>query len=310
MDMPSLYTHDSDEDTGYGENDLSDIQGRHGSRENVSGNHNSEAGTNKTTSRTALPNTMEQPGLQPRLSQEGCEDDWRCLEERQPGTLQNINKEVNQLQRGSDKRTEETNRQTNNCSPFLRDNCGHGLSGKIPFEGKEECDFDHPPLCWRFLKNGHGVGGCKSMKNCRRKHPRICAMSWAARKCIKINTKEKCTDGYHLKDTVVYILDKSRDIQEEQTEVPVTQGTNKGGERNLTHKVTAQEEGASTSEPQRTPEEQTEVQVTQDANKGKERSITHEVTAQGDEVSTAEPQKINPQGYQWVPSKPTGASRI
>ena len=153
MDMPSLYTHDSDEDTGYGENDESDNQGRHGSRENVSGNHNSEAGTNKTTSRTALPNTMEQPGLQPRLSQEGCEDDWRCLEERQPGTPQNINKEGNQLQRGSDKRTEETNRQTNNCSPFLRDNCGHGLSGKIPFEGKEECDFDHPPLCWRFLKN-------------------------------------------------------------------------------------------------------------------------------------------------------------
>ena len=72
----------------------------------------------------------------------------------------------------------------------------------------------------------------------------------------------------------------------------------------------AQEEGASTSEPQRTPEEQTEVQVIQDANKGKERSITHEVTAQGDEVSTAEPQKINPQGYQWVPSKPMGASRI
>ena len=135
-------------------------------------------------------------------------------------------------------------------------------------------------------------------------------MSWAARKCIKINTNKKCTDGYHLKDTVVYILDKSRDIPEEQTEVPVTQGTNKGGERNLTHKVTAQEEGASTSEPQRTPEEQTEVQVTQDANKGKERSITHEVTAQGDEVSTAEPQKINPQGYQWVPSKPMGASRI
>ena len=66
------------------------------------------------------------------------------------------------------------------------------------------------------------------MKNCGRKHPRICAMSWATRKCIKMDTNEKCMDGYHLKNTVVYILEKSRDIPEGQAEVPVTQGTNKG----------------------------------------------------------------------------------
>ena len=48
----------------------------------------------------------------------------------------------------------------------------------------------------------------------------------------------------------------------------MTQDTNKGGEQNLTHKETAQEDGASISKPQRIPEEQTEVQVTQDINKG------------------------------------------
>ena len=90
----------------------------------------------------------------------------------------------------------------------------------------------------------------------------------------------------------------------------MTQGTNKGGEQNITHEVTAQEDGASISEPQRIPEEQTEVQVTQDTNKGGEQNITHKVTAQGDRVSTAKPQKINPQGYQRVPSKLMRASRI
>ena len=68
------------------------------------------------------------------------------------------------------------------------------------------------------------------MKNCGRKHPRICATSWAARKYIRMDTNEKCTNGYHLRNTVVYILEKSRDIPEEQAEVPATQDANKGGE--------------------------------------------------------------------------------
>ena len=51
---------DSDEDTGYGENNESDDQGRQGSKEDVSGAHNSEAkSANKTTSRTASQNIME-----------------------------------------------------------------------------------------------------------------------------------------------------------------------------------------------------------------------------------------------------------
>ena len=66
-------------------------------------------------------------------------------------------------------------------------------------------------------------------------HPKMCAMSLKERKCIKINTNEKCMDGYHLKNTVCYVLEKPRDIPEEQTEVPVTQDTNKGGEQNITH---------------------------------------------------------------------------
>ena len=237
-DVPPPYTDDSEEDTGYGENEDGDDQERHGSLESISGNHNWEAENNKTTSRTASPNTMEQPGLRPHLSQEGCEDDRRCLErqpgvpqniskddrrcreERQPRTLQNSNKAENQhtmiqkvlewietqnsnndqrcreerqprtlqnsnkagnqhtvLQRGPGERTQETNRQTEVCRHFLRDDCVHGLSGKRPFGERKECNFDHPALCWRYLRGylryGLGTEGCKSTKICGRTQPRI-----------------------------------------------------------------------------------------------------------------------------------------
>ena len=78
-DIPPLYMDDSDEDTGYGENEDSDNQERHGSLENVSGNHNWEIETFIRNafgpSATASSNLMKQLDLCPPLSQEGCEED-------------------------------------------------------------------------------------------------------------------------------------------------------------------------------------------------------------------------------------------
>ena len=70
---------DSDKDTGYGVNEDSDNQDRHGSLEDVSGSHNQETGnfiqTAVVLSTTASSDMMEQLDVQPPLSQEGCKDD-------------------------------------------------------------------------------------------------------------------------------------------------------------------------------------------------------------------------------------------
>ena len=40
------------------------------------------------------------------------------------------------------------------CRYFLRQECRHGVSGK-------DCKFDHPKLCYKFIRNGSKHGGCK-----------------------------------------------------------------------------------------------------------------------------------------------------
>ena len=101
------------------------------------------------------------------------------------------------------------------CKYFLKNNCRHGLSGKTQFEGKSECPFNHPQLCRKFINNGWNVGGCRKKDTCERKHPKICASSLRERKCIKINTNEKCVEGYHLKNTVGYNLNTQSNKEEE-----------------------------------------------------------------------------------------------
>ena len=77
--VPPLYTDDSDKDTGYGKNEDSDNQERHGSPENISGNQNWEIENSIQNaggpSVTASSNPIEQQDWHPPLSQEGCEED-------------------------------------------------------------------------------------------------------------------------------------------------------------------------------------------------------------------------------------------
>ena len=74
--VPPLYTEDSNKGTGYGKNEDSDNKERHGTPENVSGNHNWEIENSirnaGSPSVTASSNPMEQQDLP--LSQEGCKN--------------------------------------------------------------------------------------------------------------------------------------------------------------------------------------------------------------------------------------------
>ena len=79
-------------------------------------------------------------------------------------------------------------------------------------------------------------------------------MSWTARKCIRIDTNEKCTEGYHLGNTVTYIQRKPRDVFKEQAEGPTARGVNTRGERDITKEATTQGDGAGITTSQGTPE--------------------------------------------------------
>ena len=53
------------------------------------------------------------------------------------------------------------------CKFFLRQKCQHGRKGT-------SCKFDHPKLCFKFIKNGDKRGGCSEGPNCSFVHPRLC----------------------------------------------------------------------------------------------------------------------------------------
>ena len=92
----------------------------------------------------------------------------------------------------------ENNGSKDICQHFWRDNCVHRLSGKIPWGNRKECRFDHPALCWAFIRHRHGIDGCWSTKICGRAHPRICDLSWVTGKCIRKERDGECAEGYHL----------------------------------------------------------------------------------------------------------------
>ena len=60
---------------------------------------------------------------------------------------------------------------TKECRYYLRGVCRHGYSGNLEVNGKEKCEFFHPPLCKVFLANGDGERGCKD--DCNLKHPTL-----------------------------------------------------------------------------------------------------------------------------------------
>ena len=53
------------------------------------------------------------------------------------------------------------------CKFFLRQKCQHGRKGT-------SCKFDHPKLCFKFIKNGDKRGGCSEGPNCSFVHPKLC----------------------------------------------------------------------------------------------------------------------------------------
>ena len=104
-----------------------------------------------------------------------------------------MNKDINTFK--ANDRTDKVNTQAKDvsskktvCRYFLRQECRHGVSGK-------DCKFDHPKLCYKFIRNGSKHGGCKKQQ-CNFFHPRLCQSSQKERKCV-----QKSCKLYHLKGT-------------------------------------------------------------------------------------------------------------
>lgn len=69
------------------------------------------------------------------------------------------------------------------CKHFLQKKCKHGKRG-------DECDFEHPKICFRFSKFGEKhPGGCKKGKKCQFYHPPLCWKSVNGEKCERKNCK-------------------------------------------------------------------------------------------------------------------------
>ena len=67
------------------------------------------------------------------------------------------------------------------CRYFLRRTCMHGAKG-------EACKFEHPKLCYKFIRNGSKNGGCKK-EDCAFYHPKLCQNSLRERKCGNQNCR-------------------------------------------------------------------------------------------------------------------------
>ena len=80
------------------------------------------------------------------------------------------------------------------CRYYKRGTCRHGWNGA---KG-EGCQFEHPKMCFKYLKNGtHRIGGCTKKSKCLYYHPPLCKNSMAKRECAN----ERCK-FMHLKGTL------------------------------------------------------------------------------------------------------------
>ena len=96
---------------------------------------------------------------------------------------------IDQLEDGSksaaaseeDTPKEETNNSNSKskaiCRYFLRRKCKYGVVGK-------DCKFEHPKLCYKYIRNGSKHGGCKKI-DCQYYHPKLCINSIRDRACLK-----------------------------------------------------------------------------------------------------------------------------
>ena len=92
------------------------------------------------------------------------------------------------------------------CRFYIKKQCKHGLKGN-------KCSYDHPKLCYKFIKNGISHGGCQD-KACLFYHPKLCWESMRNRVCNNLKCK-----FYHLKGIKVRQSDDQRQlVPTDQTE--------------------------------------------------------------------------------------------
>ena len=82
------------------------------------------------------------------------------------------------------------------CKFFLRQSCKHGRMGA-------SCKFEHPKLCFKFIKHGDKKSGCKNGSQCQYVHPKLCN-SYKGGVC----SREKC-NFYHISGTKFESFDSS-----------------------------------------------------------------------------------------------------
>ena len=103
-----------------------------------------------------------------------------------PTDLTTIDNSDQNSQNGS----ESTPTKKPTCRYYLRNSCKHGKKGAT-------CKFDHPKLCFKFIKNGDKRGGCNKGTNCNFVHPKLCN-SYKSGVCRRPN----CS-FYHTKSTKI-----------------------------------------------------------------------------------------------------------
>ena len=106
------------------------------------------------------------------------------------------------------------------CHHFKKARCHHGMSGKLSYNGIPKCPFRHPMICQRLLRNGdRGRGGCRGKEaGCNEFHQvKMCFTSMNTKKCG--NTKD-CSNGYHVKGTVVTKERPAKPVKEDNQATP------------------------------------------------------------------------------------------
>ena len=98
--------------------------------------------------------------------------------------------EISHVPFKEDEKKSEKNMNSVVCNKYRHGNCPHGLKGNKWIDG-EKCKFDHPKICFRFLKAGNDKKyGCKKGKECEWFHPYLCN---AANSRDKVCFKKRCT---------------------------------------------------------------------------------------------------------------------
>ena len=82
------------------------------------------------------------------------------------------------------------------CRFYKKSSCRHGSKG-------EECRFNHPELCKKFIQHGtRQPRGCKNGTKCKFLHPQMCMNSLRKGKCLTQNCKFR-----HIKGTTRHETD-------------------------------------------------------------------------------------------------------